>query len=181
MKLEREELAFRVEELEQIINELGGSHRIPVALDFPQRVDLQEVAERRSSAEDENLLRAGVGSLTIDDQDGSVRFLGTSAASGYFATSVRRPLVRFDRPQLTVAFRRTGRRTPRTRNAAFDPTPRFLPFPTRQQTRFLLSTRSLPNSKRLNRFGRYFRDGKKATVSPTTTTRPAPFLSSPSR
>ncbi|KAL8276309.1 hypothetical protein RQP46_011275 [Phenoliferia psychrophenolica] len=87
VKLEREELAVRVDELERIIIEMGGSHRIPAALDFPQRIDLQDANDRRSSAEEENLLRAGVGSLTIDDQDGSVRFLGTSAASGYFATS----------------------------------------------------------------------------------------------
>ncbi|KAK4700144.1 hypothetical protein P7C70_g6107, partial [Phenoliferia sp. Uapishka_3] len=86
VKVEREELAFRVDKLEQIIVELGGSHRIPAALVFPPRPDIRDGADRTSSTDDENLLRAGVGSLTIDDQNGSVRFLGTSAASGYFAS-----------------------------------------------------------------------------------------------
>ncbi|KAL8290374.1 hypothetical protein RQP46_002632 [Phenoliferia psychrophenolica] len=102
-------LAKRLEELEGVLKDAGIGHRIPPPLELDFRVGKGPAEDERSAGEDDGPARPpdgggveglpvaaaigdpleglmdGVGSLSIRDEDGRTRFLGTSAGSAYFA------------------------------------------------------------------------------------------------
>lgn len=96
-QLEVVQLAKRLEELEGVLKDAGIGHRIPPPLDFeftlgkgpddhraPPEDDPQADAAA-PAADSLDGIMDGVGSLSIREEDGRTRFLGTSAGSAYFA------------------------------------------------------------------------------------------------
>lgn len=101
-------LAKRLEELEGVLKDAGIGHRIPPPLELDFRLGKGPTEDERGVGEDDGEVRSleggveglpvaaavgdpleglmdGVGSLSIRDEDGRTRFLGTSAGSAYFA------------------------------------------------------------------------------------------------
>lgn len=84
-QLESAAWAKRAGDLETILREVGLEARLPPPLDLAKKMALVDENVNRPEGNGElELLAAGVGSLSICEEDGSTRFLGTSSSASYF-------------------------------------------------------------------------------------------------